>query len=123
MMGVIMKTEPIALLLEHAITVRASLFDERHETAMRLFNGFTEGQPHLVVDLYGKTIVLHNYADQPSNGLAAVQSARDFLPTRLPWIQAIIVNFSISLEYHPSLRPVAIREFNVTQSRLIRRWY
>ena len=91
MMGAIMKTEPIALLLEHAITVRASLFDERHETAMRLFNGFTEGQPNLVVDLYGKTIVLHNYADQPSNGLAAVQSARDFLPTRLPWIQAIIV--------------------------------
>ncbi len=86
-----MKTEPIAFLLEQAITLRAALFDERHETALRLFNGFTEGQPNLVVDLYGKTIVLHNYADQPSNGLTAVQSAREFLPTRLPWIQAIIV--------------------------------
>ncbi len=86
-----MKTEPIAFLLEQAITVRAALFDERHESAFRLFNGFTEGQPNLVVDLYGKTIVLHNYADQPSNGLTAVQSAREFLPTRLPWIQAIIV--------------------------------
>ncbi len=91
MMTVIMKTDSIALLLEHAITLRAALFDERHETALRLFNGFTEGQPNLVVDLYAKTIVLHNYADQPSNGLTAVQSAREFLPTRLPWIQAIIV--------------------------------
>ena len=86
-----MKTDSIALLLEHAITMRVALFDERHETAMRLFNGFTEGNPNLVVDLYGKTIVLHNYADQPSNGLTAVQAAREFLPTRLPWIQAIVV--------------------------------
>ncbi len=91
MMATIMKKESIALLLEHAITLRQSLFDERHETALRLFNGFTEGHPNLVVDLYGKTIVLHNYADQPSNGLAAVQSALSFLPTRLPWIQAIVV--------------------------------
>ena len=91
MMATIMKTDSIALSLETAIAVRAALFDERHETAFRLFNGFTEGQPHLVADLYGKTIVLHNYADQPSNGLAAVQAAQKFLPTRLPWIQAIVV--------------------------------
>ncbi len=86
-----MKTDSIALLLENAITFRAALFDERHETALRLFNGFTEGHPNLIVDLYAKTIVLHNYADQPQNGFAAVRAAQEFLSTRLPWIQAIVV--------------------------------
>jgi 23S rRNA (cytosine1962-C5)-methyltransferase len=86
-----MKTEPIPLLLEKAIALRAACFDERHETAFRLFNGFTEGQSALVVDLYAKTIVLHNYADHPPNGFAAVQTAQKFLPARLPWLQAIVV--------------------------------
>jgi 23S rRNA (cytosine1962-C5)-methyltransferase len=91
MMASIMKTELIERLLETALAWRQELFDERHETALRLFNGFTEGHPNLVVDLYGKTIVLHNYADHPPNGFASVQAALSFLPTRLPWIEAIVV--------------------------------
>lgn len=86
-----MTSTSIELLLEKALVFRQALFDERHETALRLFNGFTEGNPNLVVDLYAKTLVLHNYADQPPTGFAAVQAAQEFLPTRLPWIQAIVV--------------------------------
>jgi 23S rRNA (cytosine1962-C5)-methyltransferase len=86
-----MKTEPLPLLLEKAIALRAACFDERHETAFRLFHGFTEGQPALVADLYAKTIVLHNYADHPPDGFAAVQAAQKFLPERLPWLQAMVV--------------------------------
>jgi hypothetical protein len=33
----------IAPLINAAIDARASLVDPRHETAFRLFNGFTEG--------------------------------------------------------------------------------
>ena len=84
-------TEPIETLLENALAFRAALFDERHETAFRLFNGFTEGNAHLVIDLYAQTLVIHNYADQPENGLAWVRAAQQFLPTRLPWIQAVVV--------------------------------
>jgi len=86
-----MGNEPIENLLEMALTFRASFFDERHETAFRLFNGFTEGNPDLVVDLYAKTLVLHNYADHPADGLALVRAAQDFFPVRLPWIQAVVV--------------------------------
>src|SRR5258705_10200056 len=86
-----MKTEPIEALLENALSFRASLFDERHETAFRLFNGFTEGNPDLVVDLYAKTLVMHNYAGKPANGLALIRSAQQFLVTRLPWIQSVVV--------------------------------
>lgn len=88
---IFMTTEPIETLLENALTFRAALFDERHETAFRLFNGFTEGHPDLVADLYAKTIVIHNYADKPEYGLALVRAAQQFLPSRLPWIQTMVV--------------------------------
>ena len=45
-----MITEPIESLLENALAFRTTLFNERHETAFRLFNGFTEGAPDLVAD-------------------------------------------------------------------------
>jgi 23S rRNA (cytosine1962-C5)-methyltransferase len=78
-------------LLESALTFRTSLFDERHEAAFRLFNGFTEGNPLLVVDLFAKTLVLHNYADAPEGGQTFVQAAQQFLRARLPWVQAAVV--------------------------------
>jgi 23S rRNA (cytosine1962-C5)-methyltransferase len=86
-----MTTEPIIALLDSALTARESLFDARHETACRLFNGFTEGCPTLVVDLYAATILLHNYADPPEQGYAIVQAAQQFLQKRFPWVRAMIL--------------------------------
>lgn len=40
-------------LLEKAIDARKSLFDAGHQAAFRLFNGFTEGNPNLVIDCVG----------------------------------------------------------------------
>ena len=45
-------------LLKSALTARLSLLAEPHNTAVRLFNGFFEGWPELVVDLYAATLVL-----------------------------------------------------------------
>jgi 23S rRNA (cytosine1962-C5)-methyltransferase len=86
-----MTTEPIESLLENALAFRATLFDERHESAFRLFNGFTEGAPDLVADLYAKTLLIHNYADRPEDSLALVRAAQQVLLARLPWIQTVIV--------------------------------
>ena len=86
-----MKPEPIEILLENSVSFRANLFDERHETAFRLFNGFTEGNPDLVVDLYAKTLVIHNYADKPGHGVACVRAAQHFLLARLPWIHTVVL--------------------------------
>lgn len=86
-----MKTEILLPLLEKALAFRTANFDPGHETAVRLFNGFTEGHADLVVDLYAQTLVLHNYADKPANGFAAVQEAQDFFRTQLPWLQAVVV--------------------------------
>ncbi|HEX4950318.1 MAG TPA: class I SAM-dependent methyltransferase [Blastocatellia bacterium] len=86
-----MNTQSIEPLLDKALAFRAACFDDRHETALRLFNGFSEGAPNLVVDLYARTAVIHNYADDPSAGLAAARVAQEFLPARLPWLQTMVV--------------------------------
>src|SRR5512142_1354155 len=63
-----MISNSVRSLLEKAFEARRSLFDARHETAFRLFNGFTEGNPDLAIDLYASTLILHNYADDPTHG-------------------------------------------------------
>ncbi|HEY8291839.1 MAG TPA: class I SAM-dependent methyltransferase, partial [Thermomicrobiales bacterium] len=78
-------------LLDAALTARAELLDARHQGAARLFSGFFEGAPALVVDCYGTTLVLHNYADPPEDGEAIIAAAMQFLMERLPWIQAVVV--------------------------------
>jgi len=84
-------TETLLPLLDKALASRGTLFDSRHEGAFRLFNGFTEGCPDLVVDLYAATLVLHNYADDPQQGQALVQEALNFLVTSLNWLRAGII--------------------------------
>jgi len=81
----------VVSLLEKAITARQSLFDIRHESAFRLFNGFTEGCPDLVIDLYASTLVMHNYADEPARGKLIIQAAQKFLLNELVWLHAGII--------------------------------
>jgi 23S rRNA (cytosine1962-C5)-methyltransferase len=86
-----MNNEPIFDLLERAFAAREPLFDLQHQTAFRLFNGFYEGLPSLVIDLFARTVVLQNYADPPTEGDVAILAAEGFLRARLPWIHAIIL--------------------------------
>ncbi len=74
-----------------ALAVRADLFDDRHERAFRLFSGFYEGWPDIVIELFARTAVVHNYADQPETAAAAVEAARALLLERLPWLKAILL--------------------------------
>jgi 23S rRNA (cytosine1962-C5)-methyltransferase len=86
-----MTAETVTNILDGAINARAQLFDARHESAFRLFNGFTEGCPALVVDLYAATLVLSNYADPPEQGAPLLEAAQEWLLSRLPWVRAAIV--------------------------------
>ncbi|MEW6402797.1 MAG: class I SAM-dependent methyltransferase [Chloroflexota bacterium] len=74
-----MESNPLTSLLEPALASRADLFDTRHESAFRLFNGFSEGNPDLVIDLYARTLVFHNYADEPELGQRLVNDALEFI--------------------------------------------
>ena len=86
-----MSREAVANLLENAIAAREGLFDAAHETALRLFNGFFEGEPGLAIDLYASTAVFHDYADVPEQGRQLVEEAASVLRTRLPWLRAGVV--------------------------------
>jgi len=90
-------SELIIPLLEKAAAARELLIDAGHKTAFRLFNGFSEGCPDLVVDLYAATAVLNNYAESPGQGLALVHAAQVFLQARFPWLRAGIVKTRNSL--------------------------
>lgn len=81
----------ITQLLEQSIEARQNLFDSAHQTAFRLFNGFTEGQRDLVIDVYGSTLVLHNYAEDVSQGMRLVDEVQELLRQRLSWLRAGIV--------------------------------
>ena len=86
-----MTAEDIVPALEKAVQCRVPLFDERHESAFRLFNGFSEGNPDLVIDVYATTLVLHNYAEHPARGELLVDFAVPFLRNKMGWLRAGMV--------------------------------
>jgi 23S rRNA (cytosine1962-C5)-methyltransferase len=78
-------------LLGEALDARRAFFDSSHHTALRIFNGFTEGNADLVIDLYGSTVVFHNYAEDVAQGDSLVDEAKQFLVQELPWLRAGII--------------------------------
>jgi 23S rRNA (cytosine1962-C5)-methyltransferase len=47
-----------------------------------------EGNSDLVIDLYATTLVIHNYADDPTQGNLLVDQAIQFLQSALTWLRA-----------------------------------
>lgn len=78
-------------LLEKAIASRQTLINSRHESAFRLFNGFTEGYPDLALDIYASTLVIHNYADNSNQNQAVVQEVTAYLQNAFSWLHASIL--------------------------------
>jgi len=81
-------TSSILPLLEKATEHRNHLFDSKHESAFRLFNGFYEGYPDIILDIYGRTLVIHNYADNPTQSENIVQEVSFHLQNALSWLHA-----------------------------------
>lgn len=83
--------EPILSLLEKAGAAREPLVESGHKSAFRLFNGFSEGCPDLLVDIYAGTAIFYNHADPPEQGQPLVHVAQAFVQERFPWLRAGIV--------------------------------
>jgi 23S rRNA (cytosine1962-C5)-methyltransferase len=77
-------------LLGNALKARIELFDRKHETAFRIFNGFYEGYPDLVVDLYAKTLVIYDHTTT-SQAESSINVIFSYLRDKLPWLQAVIL--------------------------------
>jgi 23S rRNA (cytosine1962-C5)-methyltransferase len=78
----------ISDLLESACTARDFFFDKDHVAAFRLLNGFLEGFPPLSLDIYARTILIHNYAPSSADDQAAAVQA--WILEKLPWVQCIV---------------------------------
>lgn len=77
--------------IQKAVAARSALIDSQHQAALRLFNGFSEGCPGLVIDLYGRTLVIFNQSDTPQELEALILLAQHWLLEQFAWVQAVIV--------------------------------
>jgi 23S rRNA (cytosine1962-C5)-methyltransferase len=84
-------TTLLTLRLGAALDERAGCADASHRAAYRLLNGFLEGVPGIVVDVYGSTAVIHDYAPPSDAARACVEATSAYLRARLPWLRAVLV--------------------------------
>lgn len=77
--------------LVEAVRSRAVFCQPPYESAFRLFNGFNEGNPDLVIDIYGRTLVIHNYADHPAQNISVISETTSYLRRTLDWLRAGII--------------------------------
>jgi len=80
-------------LLDNAIASRRTFVDPGHEMPFRLFNGFSEGFPELTLEVYGHTLVVHNYADDPNANRQLILNIIDHIGNALPWLNAGVIKF------------------------------
>ena len=74
--------------IQNAIQQRVSTFE--NTDACRLFNGFYEGAPGLVIDRFGETLVLSNH-NQPGYGTKIIPITTEWAKLNLPGIQSVLV--------------------------------
>ena len=82
---------PLNNLLAKAFEPRKSLEEPAHTAAFRLFNGFLEGDPELVMDIYGNTLLLQDFADNPYLSGSKVRFAIQTAQNHFPWIDTVIL--------------------------------
>jgi 23S rRNA (cytosine1962-C5)-methyltransferase len=84
---------PVSLTihLKAALAARETMLDKEPDGALRLFNGFYEGEPTLAVDLYGRSLVLHNYAEPAQAGRTLIEEATAYYRRRIPALRCAIM--------------------------------
>ncbi|MFN7035477.1 MAG: class I SAM-dependent methyltransferase [Bellilinea sp.] len=76
--------------VETALRERLPLLDEQHQSAIRLFSGFYEGFPDVLIDLYGATLVIFNYHEKPVVLRPLLIELQKWLLRQFPWITAVV---------------------------------
>jgi 23S rRNA (cytosine1962-C5)-methyltransferase len=83
--------QAIALRLDPNNASHRNLNGSSHEEAFRLFNGFYEGFPDLVLDVYGETLVIHDYSEVPNLDLVQAITNHICPNSALNWLRAGIL--------------------------------
>ena len=78
-------------IVEQALRSRIDFIGPDHENAFRLFNGFSEGLPGLVIDVYGRTLVLQDHTYGPRIQQTRIEEIAGLICYELGWLRAGIV--------------------------------
>ena len=62
-----------------------------HTSALRLFNGFTEGMPGLAVDLYASTLLIHDLDKPAGQWKNLVPQMINLYQDLIPWLDAVVL--------------------------------
>ena len=92
--------EALQKLLQACLDARSPLIKLGNKSALRLFNGFYEGLPGLVVDLFASTLVISNHSREPESLEVAIQTAQAFYLQKFPWISCVLVKRRAAQELH-----------------------
>jgi 23S rRNA (cytosine1962-C5)-methyltransferase len=65
--------------------------DEKHRGAFRLYNGFYEGEGNLVVDIYARTLLIHDYLPPGFAAAHLMSQVQTFYLEQLPWLDTVVV--------------------------------
>lgn len=84
---------------ERAVARRAPGLQAGHLGACRLFAGFYEGFPDLVVDLYARTLVLFNYAEPPEALAGLIPQVQAWLVAQFPWVRAVVLKERFAADF------------------------
>lgn len=90
----------ITPLLAKALDVRKELLHTG--TPIRLFNGFREGLPELVADLYGSTLIIFAYTQDSALANTFSQQCAPFYQAHLPMLRSVLLKRRSSAASSPA---------------------
>jgi 23S rRNA (cytosine1962-C5)-methyltransferase len=85
--------------LERSLAARSAFFDSHHDTALRLFNGFLEGYPGLLMDVYASTLVVFNLAKSPESIQSDIYEGINFVQNCMPWLNCVLLKTRYALTH------------------------
>ena len=74
-----------------AFQERKQLLNADRNSAIRLFNGFLEGDPRWVMELFGKTLVINDHARENELGSSDWSELSDLYRKWIPWLETVLV--------------------------------
>jgi 23S rRNA (cytosine1962-C5)-methyltransferase len=88
---------PLELVLQ-SFARRKELLGAERDAAYRLFNGYTEGLPGLVVELYGETLVVSSMASSEADEALSPRELVEAARGLVPGLRAALFKFRGSLD-------------------------
>lgn len=77
--------------LQKSLHLRQEDHSLSESDAYRIFNGFYEGLPGLVVDCYANTILISNHIRQPESLNSPIEQISQFSSTEIPGIDSVLL--------------------------------